>query len=73
MPGRVCKDFIGYFCINNVNANINVCRIAPVHGASNKEALRFLNAAPQLFKMLDEVEEKQVQDVKDALDKTKNL
>ena len=46
---------------------------AHVHGATNKEALRFLNAAPQLFKMLDEVEEKQVQDVKDALFKTKNL
>ena len=46
---------------------------APVHGASNKEALRFLNAAPQLFKLLDETEDKQVQDVKDALDKTKNL
>ena len=46
---------------------------APIHGATNKEALRFLNAAPQLFKMLDEVEEKQVQDVKDVLYKTKNL
>lgn len=46
---------------------------APVHGASNKEALRFLNAAPQLFKSLDEIEEKQVQAVKDALEKTKNL
>lgn len=46
---------------------------AHVRGASNKEALRFLNAAPQLFKLLDEIEEKQVQVVKDALEKTKNL
>lgn len=46
---------------------------AHVRGASNKEALRFLNAAPQLFKLLDGIEEKQVQVVKDALEKTKNL
>lgn len=46
---------------------------AHVRGASNKEALRFLNAAPQLFELLAEIEEIQVQVVKDALDKTKNL
>lgn len=46
------------------------CRIT---GASNKEALKFLNSAKNIFEYLDEIETQQVNDVTKALEETKDM
>lgn len=44
-----------------------------VEGATNKEALAFLNVAAKLIEGLDEIENKQVAAINEALNKTKNI
>ena len=46
------------------------CRIT---GASNKEALKFLNSAKKIFSYLDDTESEQVNDVNKALEETKDM
>ena len=46
------------------------CRII---GASNKEALKFLNSAKKIFEYLDDTESEQVNDVTKALEETKDM
>lgn len=46
------------------------CRIT---GASNKQALKFLNAAKKIFEYLDDTESEQVNDVTKALEETKDM
>ena len=46
------------------------CRIT---GASNKEALKFLNSAKNIFEYLDDTESEQVNDVTKALEETKDM
>ena len=46
------------------------CRIT---GASNKEALKFLNSAKKIFEYLDDTESEQVNDVTKALEETKDM
>ena len=44
-----------------------------ITGASNKEALKFLNSAKKIFEYLDEIETQQVNDVTKALEETKDM
>lgn len=44
-----------------------------IEGASNKQALKFLNSAKKIFSYLDEIETQQVSDVNKALEETKDL
>lgn len=44
-----------------------------IEGASNKQALKFLNAAKKIFEYLDEIETQQVNDVNKALEETKDM
>ena len=44
-----------------------------VEGASNKEALKFLNSAKKIFEYLDEIETQQVNEVNKALEETKDM
>ena len=44
-----------------------------VEGASNKEALKFLNSAKNIFEYLDDTESEQVNDVTKALEETKDM
>ena len=46
------------------------CRIT---GASNKQALKFLNSAKKIFEYLDDTESEQVNDVTKALEETKDM
>lgn len=46
------------------------CRII---GASNKDALKFLNSAKKIFEYLDDTESEQVNDVTKALEETKDM
>lgn len=54
-----------YYYANDFNARLV--------GASNKEALMFLNAAKSIIKNLSEVESEQAKDVEDALNNTSKL
>lgn len=44
-----------------------------IEGASNKQALKFLNAAKNIFGYLDDTESEQVNDVTKALEETKDI
>lgn len=44
-----------------------------ITGASNKEALKFLNSAKKIFEYLDDTESEQVNDVTNALEETKDM
>lgn len=44
-----------------------------IEGASNKQALKFLNAAKKIFEYLDDTESEQVNDVNKALEETKDM
>ena len=44
-----------------------------ITGASNKEALKFLNSAKKIFEYLDEIETQQVNEVNKALEETKDM
>ena len=44
-----------------------------IEGASNKQALKFLNSAKKIFEYLDEIETQQVNDVTKALEETKDM
>lgn len=44
-----------------------------IEGASNKQALKFLNSAKNIFSYLDEIETQQVNDVTKALEETKDM
>ena len=44
-----------------------------ITGASNKEALKFLNSAKNIFEYLDDTESEQVNDVTKALEETKDM
>lgn len=44
-----------------------------IEGASNKQALKFLNSAKKIFENLDEIETQQVNDVTKALEETKDM
>lgn len=44
-----------------------------IEGASNKQALKFLNSAKKIFSYLDEIETQQVNDVNKALEETKDM
>ena len=44
-----------------------------ITGASNKEALKFLNSAKTIFEYLDDTESEQVNDVTKALEETKDM
>ena len=44
-----------------------------IEGASNKQALKFLNAAKKIFEYLDNTESEQVNDVTKALEDTKDM
>lgn len=46
---------------------------AKVRGASNKEALSFLNAAKDFILALGKIEQKQVADIKQAIKETENI
>lgn len=64
-----------YLSIEDINKsyyayNDYKCRIT---GASNKQALKFLNAAKKIFEYLDEIETQQVNDINKALEETKDL
>ena len=45
---------------------------ALIHGATNKEALAFLNVSAKLIKGLGEVEQKQADEIQQAIDKYRN-
>ena len=44
-----------------------------IEGASNKQALKFLNSAKKIFEYLDDTESEQVNDVTKALEETKDM
>ena len=44
-----------------------------ITGASNKEALKFLNSAKDIFEYLDDTESEQVNEVNKALEETKDM
>lgn len=44
-----------------------------IEGASNKQALKFLNSAKKIFEYLDDTESEQVNDVNKALEETKDM
>lgn len=44
-----------------------------IEGASNKQALKFLNSAKKIFEYLDDTESEQVNDVTNALEETKDM
>ena len=44
-----------------------------ITGASNKEALKFLNSAKKIFEYLDEIETQQVNEVNKALEETNDM
>lgn len=44
-----------------------------IEGASNKQALKFLNSAKKIFEYLDDTESEQVNDVTKALEDTKDM
>ena len=46
---------------------------ARVQGASNKEALSFLNAAKDFILKLGEIEQKQAEDIRQAIDENDNI
>ena len=69
------EEYNEYVSLEDINESYYLaddykCRIT---GASNKEALKFLNAAKKIFENLDEIETQQVNDVNKALEETKDM
>lgn len=58
----ICKEY--YYCGDFT---------APVHGATRKDALRFLNVARLLLEGLDEIETKEESNIKEAIEDTTKL
>ena len=69
------EEYNEYVSLEDINESYYLagdykCRIT---GASNKEALKFLNSAKNIFEYLDEIETQQVNDVTKALEETKDM
>ena len=69
------EEYNEYVSLEDINESYYLagdynCRII---GASNKEALKFLNSAKKIFEYLDDTESEQVNDVTKALEETKDM
>ena len=69
------EEYNEYVSLEDINESYYLagdykCRIT---GASNKEALKFLNAAKKIIEYLDDTESEQVNDVNKALEETKDI
>lgn len=69
------EEYNEYVSLEDINESYYLagdynCRIT---GASNKEALKFLNSAKKIFEYLDDTESEQVNDVTKALEETKDM
>lgn len=69
------REYTEYLSLEDINESYYLagdfkCRIT---GASNKQALKFLNSAKKIFENLDEIETQQVNDVTKALEETKDM
>lgn len=69
------REYTEYLSLEDINESYYLagdykCRIT---GASNKEALKFLNSAKKIFEYLDDTESEQVNDVTNALEETKDM
>ena len=69
------EEYNEYVSLEDINESYYLagdykCRIT---GASNKEALKFLNAAKKIVEYLDDTESEQVNDVNKALEETKDI
>ena len=69
------EEYNEYVSLEDINESYYLagdykCRIT---GASNKEALKFLNSAKNIFEYLDDTESEQVNDVTKALEETKDM
>ena len=69
------REYTEYLSLEDINESYYLagdykCRIT---GASNKDALKFLNSAKKIFEYLDDTESEQVNDVTKALEETKDM
>ena len=69
------REYTEYLSLEDINESYYLagdykCKI---EGASNKQALKFLNSAKKIFEYLDEIETQQVNDVTKALEETKDM
>lgn len=69
------REYTEYLSLEDINESYYLagdfkCRIT---GASNKQALKFLNSAKKIFEYLDDTESEQVNDVTKALEETKDM
>lgn len=69
------EEYNEYVSLEDINESYYLagdykCRIT---GASNKEALKFLNSAKKIFEYLDDTESEQVNDVTKVLEETKDM
>lgn len=69
------EEYNEYVSLEDINESYYLagdykCRIT---GASNKEALKFLNEAKKIIEYLDDTESEQVNDVNKALEETKDI
>lgn len=69
------REYTEYLSLEDINESYYLagdykCRIT---GASNKQALKFLNAAKKIFEYIDDTESEQVNEVNKVLEETKDM